>query len=91
MEVRASQVTWMREHIAAGGWPLFLVQWGDIFMVVPGRWASDLRHNPSLENCLRLASNIWTDELPVREFLRVLRKPENEYARTERNLGEARE
>ena len=86
MEVRASQVRWMKDHIEAGGWPLFLIQWKDVFAIVPGAWATDLRRNPSLENILRLASNIWADELPDREFLRVLRKPENEYGRTERNL-----
>lgn len=81
IEVRATQVNWFRDRIAAGGHPLFLAKWGDVYTVVPGVWAVDIRRNPSLENITRLASTIWVGQIPEYEFIKVLRNPRNEYAK----------
>lgn len=84
-EVLASQVTWMRERIGAGGWPLFLIQWGDVYMIVPGVRATDIRRNPSEENTMRCASTIWKGKIPDGEFLKVLRNPKFEYEKAEQD------
>lgn len=86
IEVRPTQLVWFRDRIKAGGWPLFLVQWGDIFMMVPGSAATSLKRNPSLENCLRNASTMWTGEINQRDFARVLRNPEKEYGKVTADL-----
>ena len=81
IEVRASQVRWMKDRIKAGGHPLFLIEWGNMFLIIPGSAASDLRLNPCLENALRLASSVWHDELPTVGLLRAMRAPKKEYGR----------
>ena len=79
IDVLASQVQWFKERLVAGGWPLFLVQWDDVYMIIPGCWAADIRRNPELENMLRRATTIWTGKLPEAEFMKVLRNPKFEY------------
>lgn len=91
LEVRATQVAWFKDRIEAGGHPLFLVQWGDVYAVVPGDRATDLRRNPSLENVLRLASSIWTGKLPPMELMKVLRNPKNEYSKLVERLRQEAE
>lgn len=86
IEVRPTQVSWFKDRIKAGGWPLFLIKWGDSYMVCPGSAATDLRQNPSEENAMRLASRIWVGQIPEREFLRALRNPEKEYETVRRNI-----
>lgn len=86
LEVLASQVLWMKGRTAAGGWPLFLIQWGDVYMVVPGVWAVDIRRNPSEENTMRLATTMWHGKIPPGELLKVLRNPKNEYTKSARNI-----
>lgn len=83
IEIRSSQVRWMKDHIASGGWPLFLIQWEECFTIVPGDRAAALWADPSEENILRLASSRWYGSLPEREFLRVMRNPRKEYDRSE--------
>ena len=85
IDILASQVIWFKERILAGGWPLFLIQWGDVFSIVPGCWASDIRRNPELENILRRATTIWAGALPVMEFMKVLRNPKFEYEKVNKN------
>jgi len=87
IEIRASQARWIREHMAAGGWPLILARWGDTFIVCPGSRAGDLREDPSEESFLRHASSRWHGALPDREFLRVIRNPRREYDKLERDIG----
>lgn len=79
IEVRATQVRWMENRIYADGYPLFIIQIPDRFLVVPGRWAADIRADPEDENMLRRASRIWTGKIPPDEFLNVLRNPRAEY------------
>lgn len=88
IDVLASQIIWMRERIAAGGHPLFLVQWGDVYIVVPGSWAVDIRRNPSEENILRRGSTMWHGSIPPAEFLKVLRNPRQEYERANASSSE---
>lgn len=83
IDIRPAQVLWMKEHIVAGGHPLFLIQWSDLFMVIPGSRASHIRQDTSYENVLTNASTVWTDKLPEKEFGRVLRNPRREYEQFE--------
>jgi hypothetical protein len=69
----------MEDRIKAGGRPLFLIQVRNLFTIVPGRWAADIRHDPEDENILRRATRIWQDELPAGELLKVMRNPDAEY------------
>jgi hypothetical protein len=71
----------MEERVRAGGRPLFLIQWGDTFYIVPGACAIVLRVDPRRENIKKHATTIWKNELPMFEFLTVLRNPENEYTK----------
>jgi hypothetical protein len=82
IEVRPSQVLWMEERIKAGGSPLFLVQWEDTFYIVPGHRAAALRSDPSEEGIRGLSSTVWTGELPIYDFLTVIRNPHNEYRKS---------
>ena len=75
----------MKEHIAAGGRPLFLIQWEECFIVVPASRAAALWADPSYENILRHASSLWHGSLPERELLRVMRNPRKEYDKLERD------
>lgn len=81
IEVRAAQVRWMEERIASGGWPLFLIQYGDIFLVIPGSAAESLRQEPHQENAMRLASAIWQGEPPAEHFLKVIGSPRRQYGK----------
>jgi hypothetical protein len=73
IDVKASQVTWMRKHIAAGGYPLFLIQWSNMFLIVAGSRAKSLRNDPSLENIIKQASSYWSGEL-TEERMRIIMK-----------------
>lgn len=88
IDVLASQVVWFKERLKAGGWPLFLIQWGDVYMIVPGCWASDIRHNPSEENIMRRATTIWAGKVPEIEFMKVLRNPKFEYEKVIQNVND---
>ena len=79
IDIRASQVIWMKEHIASGGWPLFFISWGNMFLIVPGDRGVDLRQNPCLENVIRLSSSFWTGEIPMNDFLLRIKRPAKEY------------
>ena len=79
LEVRASQVIWMEDRVSAGGFPLFLIKWGDVFMVVPGSEAQSIRSNPSRENIMCRASTVWNDKIATEDFFTLLEHPENEY------------
>ncbi len=81
IEIRASQVRWMKDRIKAGGYPLFLIEWGSMFLIVPGSAASALRSDPSQENVMRFVSSVWRDDLPPTGLLRVMRVPKREYDR----------
>lgn len=91
LEVRATQVAWFEERIEAGGYPLFFVQWGDVYMFVPGVWAADIRRDPCLENIMHRASTIWAGQIPPGEFLKRLRNPKNEYGKSAERLREESE
>lgn len=78
-EVRASQVTWMKDRIAAGGHPLFLFQNQDAYTMVPGSAASHIRQDPSWENVLRHSTSLWPGSLPSAELMRAMRNPRREY------------
>lgn len=84
IEIRASQVTWMKERIKSGGYPLFFLRWDNMFLIVPGDRGSDLRRNCCLENALRLASRVWVDEIHHKEFVDVLKRPLREYMKGRR-------
>ena len=75
----------MEEHIKSGGRPLFLIQWLDLFAIVPGCHAAALRYDPELENILRLATTIWKTEIPINELFKIMRKPNAEYKKSDRN------
>jgi hypothetical protein len=79
IDVKASQVIWMEERIKAGGRPLFLIKIDDLFLIVPGAWAGDIRHDPSDENILRRATRIWHRERIKDELFKVMRNPDAEY------------
>ena len=79
IDIRASQVIWMKEHIASGGWPLFFISWNNMFLIVPGDRGGDLRRNPCLENAMRLSSSFWTEEIPMNDFLLRIKRPAKEY------------
>ena len=81
IEVRSSQVRWMKDRIKAGGYPLFLIEWGSMFLVIPGSAASALRSDPCQETAIRYASSVWHDDLPTTGLLRVMRAPKREYDR----------
>ena len=83
IEVRSTQVRWFRDRIAAGGWPLFLIQWGECFIAVPGSRAAALWADPEHENILRLATTIWHGKIPYGELLKVMRNPRKEYEKSE--------
>lgn len=87
LEVRATQVMWMEDRVSAGGFPLFLVKWGDVFMVVPGNEAQSMRDDPSYENIMSRCSTVWDDKIPLNEFLFILENPENEYDKNEELRG----
>jgi len=89
IEIRPTQVAWFKARIEAGGWPLFLIKWGETYTVCPGSAATSLRRDPSEENVLREASRIWVGQVPEREFLRVLKNPEKEYETARRNVEES--
>ena len=82
IDVRAAQVIWMEDRIAAGGFPLFLIQYGDIYSIVPGSAASALREEPHEENVLRHARAIWQGDLPSDLLLKVMKNPRRMYGRT---------
>lgn len=84
-EVRPAQVLWFEGRIKAGGYPLFLFKWGDTFTIAPGSRASALREDRSYESMLRNSSSVWHGEIPPYAFLEVLRSPQNEYRRANRN------
>lgn len=84
-EVRASQVIWMEEHVKAGGFPLFMFQNADVFIIVAGDRAADLRKDGSEENILRLAYFIGGPEAMKHEFLSILRNPRRVYEHTEQD------
>lgn len=86
IEIRASQVIWMKEHIKSGGHPLFFFRWDNMFLIVPGDRGDDLRRNCCLANALKLSSRVWVDEIPVIEFGMVLKRPQKEYLRVQRLL-----
>lgn len=81
IEIRASQILWMKERINSGGYPLFFLRWDNMFLIVPGDRGGDLRRNCCLENALRLSSSVWVDVIPVTEFGMVLKRPSKEYAK----------
>lgn len=81
VDIRASQVAWMKERINSGGYPLFFISWDNMFLVIPGDRGGDLRRNCCLENALRLSSSVWADEIPATEFLSVLKRPMKEYGK----------
>jgi len=86
LDVRASQVTWMEEHVKSGGHPLFLIQWLDLFAIVPGSRAASLRADPELENILRLSSTWWKTEIPINELFKVMRNPYAEYRKDHEDI-----
>ena len=81
IDVRAAQVVWMEDRIIAGGFPLFLIQYGDIYSIVPGSAAATLREEPHEENILRHARAIWQGKLPADQLLRIMRNPRRIYER----------
>lgn len=83
--VRASQVRWMEEHIKTGGLPLFLIQCRNVFAIVPGARAADIRDEPEEETVLRYASTIWIDRMPPSELFKVMRNPNAEYKKCGRD------
>lgn len=64
-----------------------LVQWEDVFHVVPASRASDLRADPSYESVLRHSTVRWQGAIPPEGLLEVLRSPEKEYGDIERNAS----
>ena len=82
IDVRASQVWWMEEHIKTGGRPLFLIQCHSIFAIVPGDRAADIREEPEEETVLRHASTIWSGKIPPSELFKVMRNPNAEYKKS---------
>lgn len=83
IDVRATQVRWMEDHIEAGGHPLFLIKSEGYFIVVPGSRAAALRSDPSHENILRQSSCLWHAELDFFGLIAVLKNPRREYDDTE--------
>lgn len=81
IDVRAAQVMWMEERIEAGGFPLFLFQYGDLFIVAPGSAAAAIRAEPHEENVLRHAAVIWQGKIDPQAFLRTLRNPRRCYGK----------
>lgn len=81
IEVRAAQVIWMEDRVIAGGFPLFLIQYGDVYSIVPGSAAATLREDPCEENILRHAGAIWQGKLPADQLLRIMRNPRRMYER----------
>jgi len=79
VEVRATQVNWFEDRIAAGGWPLFLAQWGTDYMIVPGSAAGMLRRSPGEETWRRLATTVWHGDIVLHNLLRVMVYPGEEY------------
>jgi len=75
IEVRAAQKIWFEERIKAGGYPLFLIQYDDLFIIVPGSAAASLRAEPHQENALRHAAAIWQGEIPAAQFLSIIKRP----------------
>lgn len=75
LEVRASQVSWMREHVRAGGNPLILIQISDMFLVVHGSRAKSLRMDSSPENLRKQASLVWQNKIDRKELMYVMRNP----------------
>ena len=59
IEVRATQARWMKDHIESGGRPLFFIEWGGVFHVVPGSRADDLRADPSHESVRKASVVAW--------------------------------
>ena len=58
-----------------------MIECRDLYIIVPGSKATDIRRNPSEENILRFASSMWHGSLPEYELLKVMRNPRNEYAK----------
>lgn len=83
IDVRASQVRWMEDHIEAGGCPLFLIKSERCFIVVPGSRAAALRQDPSHESILHQSSCFWCGELDYCGLINVLKNPRKEYDDTE--------
>lgn len=79
IDVRASQVEWSKRRIEAGGHPLILVQWDDVFMIIPASRASALRENPTYETSMRLASTVWPSKPDAETFLQTIINPRKEY------------
>lgn len=82
LDVRASQVQWMKSHIAAGGYPLFIIQWSSMFLVVPGSRAKSLRANPSWESVQELASYICLCPPKKEELKQIMKNPDREFILT---------
>lgn len=80
-EIRASQIQWAKERISAGGWPLFLVQWEDVFMILPASRAPAVGRHPTRENIEAMASTVWEKDIDPSEFIEVLFNPRKEYGK----------
>lgn len=79
VEVKATQVNWFEDRIAAGGLPLFLAQWGLDYMIVPGSAASILRRSPGEETWRGMATTVWHGEIVLHNLLYIMMNPKGEY------------
>jgi hypothetical protein len=66
-------------RIAAGGYPLLLVQLGKDYYVIPGSCIRELRKDPSEDNVITCSSSMWKDDINAHELIEVLTKPKGEY------------
>ena len=82
IEIRAAQKIWMEERIEAGGFPLFLIQYGDTYIIAPGSAAASLRAEPHEENVRRHATALWEGKINPEQFLKVLKNPRKYYNAT---------
>lgn len=77
-DVKASQVRWFEDRVAKGGWPLFLIEMGGIFMLVPGSKACRLKISNDYTAVSAMAV-ILTGGLSSPEFAKLLKEPRGIY------------
>jgi hypothetical protein len=79
--IRPTQVRWFKDRVAAGGFPLLLVQSYAKYHLVPGCCIKELRKTPSEVNVAVLATTTWVEDINIVELLAILKNPESQYVK----------
>lgn len=81
IEIRTSQIVWARERIAAGGFPLVLVQNDNDFALLAAKHLQEIKNNPTWGNVVNRAFALYFNDINPMTFFNILKDPEVVYER----------